>query len=412
MPFRRVVVTGVGQVSSLGVSLGDFRTALWRGSPGVRRLSKLDVPGVPEPIGADVPDFNPSEMLPGKNLATVSRGGQFGYAAAAQAFRMSGLGTLDNRAGIYVGTGFGGIFETEETYRACFSREGSRPRPTTIPTAMANAPAGFLASEFRLRGPNLTFTVACASSSHAIGEAFRVVRQGETDLMFAGGVEAPLTPIVLSAWAAMRVLAPAGTDPAASCRPFSADRKGIVVGEGSGFLILEELRSAERRGASVLAEIVGYGRNADAGHPTHPDPDGVRTCLRLALEDAGIPPSSVGYVNAHGTGTPVNDLVEAEALADVLGERPTLLVSSTKAAHGHAMGASGALEAIATVLALREGTAPPTANLAEPDPALPHLGYVRGEPAAMRTTCALSNSFAFGGNNAVLVFRAMDPLGR
>jgi 3-oxoacyl-(acyl-carrier-protein) synthase len=400
----------MGQVSSLGVTLDAFRSGVWAGRPGVRRLA-ISVPGVAEPIGADVPDFDPAAVLPAKSLG-VSRGSQFAYAAASQASRMAGLGTPDSRAGIYVGTGFGGIWETEETYRSCFSRDGGRPRPATIPTAMANAPAGFLASEFRLRGPNLTFTVACASAAHAIGEAFRVVREGEADLMFAGGVDAPLTPIVLSAWAAMRVLAPLAGDPASSCRPFSPDRKGIVLGEGAGFLVLEELRSAERRGVPALAEIVGYGRNADAGHPTHPDPAGVRACLRLALEDAGASPGAVGYVNAHGTGTAVNDLVEAEALADVLGERPTLTVSSTKAAHGHAMGASGALEAIATILALRSGTAPPTANLAEPDPALPRLAYAAGEPVPIHTTCALSNSFAFGGNNAVLVFRALDAPSR
>jgi 3-oxoacyl-(acyl-carrier-protein) synthase len=317
---------------------------------------------------------------------------------------MAGLDRADRpRGGVIVGTAFGGIVETEETYRTCLPSPGSRPRPTTIPTAMANAPASFLASEFRLKGPNLTLAVACASGTHAIGEAFRLVRDGEAELMLAGGVDAPLTPIVLAAWASMRVLAPAGSDPARACRPFSADRAGIVLGEGAAFVVLETAETARARGASPLGEIAGYGRNADAGHITHPDPEGVRACLALALRDARLEPGDVGYANAHGTGTAVNDAVEAGALASLFGE--SLLVSSTKAIHGHAMGASGALEAVATLLSLKEGRLPPTGNLVEPDPSLPPLGYIRGQDLKKDVEHALSNSFAFGGSNAVLVFR-------
>jgi len=406
MRTRRVAVTGIGQVSSLGSSLRSFADALFAGRPGVVRLSDLVVPGMADPIGARIPDFDPQRTLPGRTLATVSRTAQYAHAAAVQALGMARLERVDRpRGGVSVGTAFGGILETEETYRSCLLNPGSRPKPTTIPTAMANAPASFLASELRLKGPNLTLAVACASGSHAIGEAFRIVRSGEADLMLAGGVDAPLTPIVLAAWNAMRILAPAGSNPACACRPFSADRKGIVLGEGAAFLILETLESAHERGASILAEIAGYGRNADAGDLTHPDPEGVRACLALALEDAQTRPEDVHYVNAHGTGTPINDRVEAEALAAVLGARESLLVSSTKAVHGHAMGASGALEAVATILALQEERFPPTANLHEPDLALPRLGYIRGGEVRMKADHALSNSFAFGGNNAVLVFR-------
>jgi 3-oxoacyl-(acyl-carrier-protein) synthase len=402
---RRVVITGLGQVSSLGSTLEAFEGSLFAGRPGVRRLSRLEVPGVPDPIGANIPDFDPGRTLPGRNLGLVSLGAQYAHAAAFQAIEMAGLERAGKPGGLYVGTGFGGIHETENIYRSCFATPPGRPRPGSIPTAMANAPAGFLAAEFQLKGPNLTFSVACASATHAIGEAFRVVRSGEADLMLAGGVDAPLTPIVLAAWGAMRILAPAGPDPTTACRPFSADRSGIVVGEGAGFLVLESLEAAQERDAPILAELAGYGRNADGGHPTHPDPQGVRQCLSLALDDGGVTPHEVGYVNAHGTGTHANDSIEAEALADILGERESLLVSSTKAVHGHVMGASGAIEAIATVRALGRGRFPPTGNLLQADPALPRLGYIRGEASEADVRCALSNSFAFGGNNAVLVFR-------
>jgi 3-oxoacyl-(acyl-carrier-protein) synthase len=223
----------------------------------------------------------------------------------------------------------------------------------------------------------------------------------------AGGTDAPLTPIVLAAWNAMRVLAPAGDDPARACRPFSGDRQGIVVGEGAGFVVLESLAHAEARGARPLAEIVGYAANADAGHLTHPDRDGIRACLERALVDAQVAPARVGYVNAHGTGTGANDRTEAEALASLFGDHaPRLAISSTKAVHGHAMGASGGLEAIATVLALREGRLPPTANLRTPDPELPPLDFVPEPGRRAAVEVALSSSFAFGGNNAVLVLRS------
>ena len=399
-----VVVTGMGQVSSLGTALATFSARVLAGQAGVTRLPGLAAPGLADPIGAAIPDFDPEAWLPARLLPSVGRGAQYAHAAAVQAFAAAGLARdARRRAGVFVGTGFGGILETEETYRRCFDGTGQRPRPNSIPLAMANAPAGFLASEFRLKGPNLTLSVACASATHAIGQAFRLLRAGEVDLMLAGGCDAPLTPIVLAAWNSMRVLAPAGADPRRACRPFSRDRQGIVIGEGAGFLVLETLVHARSRGASLLAEVVGYGANADAGHITHPDLDGITTCMRLALEDARLPPSAVDYVNAHGTGTAVNDRLEAQAIAALLGARP--LVSSTKAVHGHAMGAAGGLEALATILALQEGLAPPTANLEQPDPALPPLDLVAGTARRARLEVAVSNSFAFGGNNAVIVLR-------
>jgi 3-oxoacyl-(acyl-carrier-protein) synthase len=406
---RRVVVTGVGQVSALGNDLASFAAAVFAGRSGVRRLDGMQAPGLEQPIGASVRDFDPEAWLPARALSTTPRAAQFAVAAARQAFAMAGLEVQERpRGGVFVGTGFGGIAESEETYRACFTEPGRRPRPTVIPTAMANATAGVLASELRLKGENLTYSVACSSGTHAIGQAFRRLRGGDAELVLAGGADAPLTPIVLAAWNVMRVLAPAGTDPSRACRPFSRDRQGIVVGEGAAFLVLETAEHADARGARPLAEIVGYGANADASHITHPDPAGVAECLRLGLTDAGLSPDAIGYVSAHGTGTAANDAVETGAVAEVFGPRSSrLAISSTKAIHGHAMGAGGALETVATILALTEGRIPPTAHLSEVDPALPGLDYVRDSSRAAQSEYAVKNSFAFGGNNAVLVLRRL-----
>jgi 3-oxoacyl-(acyl-carrier-protein) synthase len=384
--------------------MASFSERVFAGRPGVHRLRGLGAPGLEDPIGASLPGFDPQAWLPARVVPTTSRVAQYACAAATQAFAASGLIPSErSRGGVFVGSGFGPIAEIEETYRTCFTTPGARPRPTVIPTAMANASAALLAVQFRLRGPNLTLMVACAAGTHAIGQAFRLLRAGDADVMLAGGAEAPLTPIVLAAWNAMRVLAPAGDDPARACRPFGRDRQGLVIGEGAAFLVLETLAHAEGRGARVLGEVLGYAANADAGHITHPDAEGVRSCMAAALADAQLEPEAVGYINAHGTGTSVNDRLEAEAIASVFGAHaPRLPVSSTKAVHGHAMGASGALEAVATVLALGQGRLPPTANLTEVDPGLPALDYVTTARSAP-VEAALSNSFAFGGNNAVLV---------
>ena len=396
-------MTGLGQVSALGTDLRSFSEAVFAGRPGVVRLAGLVCPGLDDPIGAAVKGFDAAAWLPARLLSTTSRSAQFALAAARQAVAAAGLQGGPDSAGVYVGSGFGGIAETEETYRNCFARPGTRPKPSVIPMAMANAPAGLVASELQLRGPNLTLSVACSSATHAIGQALRLIREGGAEAMLAGGTDAPLTPIVLAAWNVMRVLAPAGADPARACRPFSRDRQGIVVGEGAAFLVLESLESAERRGATALAEVLGYGANADAGHVTHPDAKGIESCMALALEDAGLRPQAVSHVNAHGTGTEVNDRLEAEAIAALFGEHAArVAVSSTKAVHGHAMGASGALEAVAAVLAIVEGRVPPTANLDTTDPALPPLDFVVSSARQAPVEVALSNSFAFGGNNAVL----------
>lgn len=402
----RVVITGLGQVSAAGCTLDAFARAIFDGRSGIRRLGDLHAPGLPDPIGAALSDFDP-DRWPLAPTVPASRATRYAYAAASEAFAHAGLDRTDRRrGGVFVGTGFGGQAESEDTYRTCFEHPGTRPRPSVIPAAMANGTAGVLATELRLLGENVTLSIACASGSHAIGHAYRALQRRALDLAVAVGTDAPLTPIVMSAWNAMRVLAPSGADPATACRPFSADRGGLVLGEGAGALVLETLDHAHARGARVLAEIIGYGSNADGGHITNPSVDGVAACLVLALEDAGVLPADVGYVNTHGTATLANDRTEAEALARVFGSTArTLPISSTKPVHGHAMGASGALEAIASILALDRQLLPPTATVRTPDPALPVLDYIGDTARAAAINVALSNSFAFGGNNAVLIFR-------
>jgi 3-oxoacyl-(acyl-carrier-protein) synthase len=402
----RVVVTGLGQVSAAGPTLDLYERAVFEARSGIRRLPDLRGPGHDDPVGAALSNFDP-DRWPLRPTTPASRATRYAYAAASQAFDQARLERVERRrGGVFVGTGFGGQAESEDTYKACFETPGTRPRPSVIPAAMANGSAGVLATEFLLKGENATLAVACASGTHAIGYAYRALQRGALDVALAVGTDAPLTPIVLAAWNAMRVLAPADNDPARACRPFSADRAGLVLGEGAGALVLETAEHANARGADTLAEIMGYGANADAGHITNPSIDGVAACLELALSDAGTPLDLVGYVNAHGTGTIANDRTETEALARVFGAHGRgLLVSSTKPIHGHAMGASGALEAIATVLALERQLVPPTAGTLTVDPTLPALGYVTGEARPARFDVAMSSSFAFGGNNAVIVLR-------
>jgi 3-oxoacyl-(acyl-carrier-protein) synthase len=407
---RRVVVTGMGQVSALGLGVQPFFDRLLRGESGIASLDRVSPPGLPEPIGGAVPGWCPEMHLGPELMQTTWRTTHLAYVAAKEALASAGLDLVDRpRGGVFVGTGFGAQGSTEETYQRCFAAPGVRPRPDSIIKGMSNATAGILATEFRLLGPNLTLAAACASANHAIGHAFHLLCSGRADMMLAGGVDAPLTNIILGAWASMRLLAPAEGDPRRACRPFNRDRKGMAVSEGAAFLVLETWEAARARDAVVLAEVVGYAANADGGHITRPDPDGIRRCMRDALGDAGVSPDRVDYVSAHGTATLVNDYEESRAIWDVLGPRAQRIpVSSTKAVHGHAMGASGALEAIATIMSMRAGVIPPTAHLDEVDPELPPLDYVRGEPRERAVGYAVSNSFGFGGTNAVLVLKRGD----
>jgi 3-oxoacyl-[acyl-carrier-protein] synthase II len=345
-------------------------------------------------------------------LRMLDRVSQFALVAASQAITDSGLDFASEdreRCGVCVGTGVGGAATTDEGYRTVYGECSDRVKPYSVLAAMNNAPASWIGIEHRLAGPNLTYSTACSSSAVAIGEAALRIRHGEADVMVAGGAEAPLTFGVLRAWEAMHAVAAMdAADPGASCRPFSRNRSGLVLGEGAAIVILESLEHARRRGAPVHAELSGYGLMTDFGHVTRPCVAGQAAAMRAALASARLEPEAVGYVNAHGTGTRQNDVVETAALKEVFGARATLIpVSSTKSMHGHLLGAAGALEFVIALLCLRDGVAVPTMHLDHPDPDC-DLDYVAG--AARRGLglgAVMSNSFAFGGTNAVLVAQAV-----
>jgi 3-oxoacyl-[acyl-carrier-protein] synthase II len=407
----RVVVTGMGVVAPVGQSASDFFEGLIAARSGIRRVAPDTVP-VPNSLVAGQIDFDPSRYWPAHQSAQFDRATQFALAAVRQAFADAALALNEEqslRAGVYWGTGLGGATSIEESYRNFFAGNG-RVRPTTVVMGMNNAAAGQISIAHGLRGPVLNVSTACSSSASAIGEAYRAIRYGHADVIVAGGSEALVTLGNLSAWDAMRALAHAdAVDPSSSCKPFSANRTGLVLGEGSAALILERRDWAMRRGARIYGEIVGYGNASDAFNISKPDADGQVRAMRLALADAELAPDEIDYVNAHGTATQVGDVVETNALKQVFGNegrRPC--VSSTKALHGHLMGASGAVEMVACVMALEQRIVPPTAHLDEPDPAC-DLDYVPKEARRLEVRAAMSNSFGFGGMNAVLVARRHRP---
>jgi 3-oxoacyl-[acyl-carrier-protein] synthase II len=398
---RRVAVTGLGVVSGVGNGVPAFFDSLASARSGVRR-----VPWREDTVAA-LADFEAEAHFTRIQLGTLDRFAQFALVAAAQAVGQAGLGPgpFGPRSAVYFGSGIGGASSLEQSYRAFLS--GGRVAPMTVVLTMPNAAAAHLSLAYGVSGPTLTFAVACASAAVAIGEGFRAIRRGDIDVALVGGSEALVVPGMVAGWNSMRVLAPPCAEaPERSCRPFAADRAGLVLGEGAGVLVLESFDRAAARGAAVLAEMAGYGSTSDASHLAKPSADGQVAAIGAALADAGLPPEAIGYVNAHGTATPVGDPVETEAIKRAFGPHAArLAISSTKALHGHLLGASGAVEFIAALMALRSGTLPPTAHLERPDPQC-DLDYV---PLEARTGVALeavmSNSFAFGGSNAVLVAR-------
>ncbi len=407
--MRRVAITGLGAVSALGVGVPEFWSGLLAGRSGVRRITLFDPGSLAVPIAAEVPGYDPPRYFPAKKLDMLDRFSQFALLAAREALEDAGLKLTEaerERSGVALGTGMGGAITEDAEYLAVYGRQATRVHPFTIPRLMHNAATAQLTMEIGLRGPALAFSTACAAGSHAIGEAGEMIRTGRADVMLAGGSDAPIAFGVMKAWEAMRVLAPPPDgEPQRACRPFSADRQGLVVGEGAGVVVLEEWEHARRRGAAVHAELAGYGATADAGHITQPGVESPARAIRAALEQAGLPCERIGYVNAHGTGTRLNDSIETAILKQVFGEHARrLAVSSTKSMHGHAMGASGALELIAAVLALERAAVPPTANYTAPDPEC-DLDYVPNQARELRAEAALSNSFAFGGLNAALIVR-------
>ncbi len=401
---RRVVVTGLGVISPLGCTRDAFWEGLTRGASAIGPMTLVPEGALKFANGAEVPDFRPCDHLDGKETDLLDRFAQFALIAARQAVADSAIEftpELGERAAIVTGTSAGGQTSEDEQFRNLYRRNSPRIHPLTIPRVMSNAAASRISLEFGVTGPVYTVSTACSSSNHAIGQAFWMVRDGVAEVAIAGGSEAPFSLGFLKAWEAMRVVSPD------TCRPFSCDRRGLILGEGAAMLVLEPLECARARGARIWGEIAGFGMSSDAHHVTQPSSAGAARAIRAALADAGAAPEAFGYINAHGTGTLANDATEVEAIRSVFGAHAAkLMVSSTKSMHGHALGAAGALEAVATLLALREGVIPPTANFTQPDPAC-DLDVVPNAARAARVEWALSNSFAFGGLNAVLAFRSV-----
>lgn len=408
--MHRVVISGMGALSALGLDVESFWQSLAKGESKIGPLPE-DVGPAPEmgmsqvrfKNGASLYGYDPEIHFPRKNLNFMDRFAQYAVVAARQAVEMAGIKwteDLRERAAVVTGSCMGGRTTEEAGYWELFHHGRNRVHPLTIPLGMSNAGASHISIEFGLHGPAFNLSTACSSSSHAIGQAFWMVRSGLTPLAIAGGSEAPLFLGGLKAWEAMRVVSPD------TCRPFSLNRSGMILGEGAAMLILEPLESALSRGVQPIAEIVGFGMSADACHMTQPSSEGAARAIRAAMSDAGLAPEEIGYINAHGTGTEANDRMEVCAIRTVFeGQAERILVSSTKSMHGHTLGAAGAIEAAATALALQRGLLPPTANFTIADPDC-DLDVIPNVPRAAHVGAALSNSFAFGGLNAVLALRA------
>jgi nodulation protein E len=402
---RRVVVTGLGCLSALGQDVASLWQGLCEGRCGIGPLTRTDPGRVRHPIAGQVWDFDPLHHLEPQLAQRLDRFGQFGLLAGRQAVADAGLRfdpALGLRSAVVLGSGIGGIETLDEGFQRLYIRNINRLYPLSVPKVMLNAAVSALTMEYGIRGPAFAVSSACSSANHALIQALWLVRSGQVDLVLSGGSEACLTHGLIKAWEALRVLAPD------TCRPFCAERRGLVLGEGAGVLVLEERGHALARGAHIYAELAGGGMSADAGDLTLPDPDGAARAMRGALQDAGLDPAEVDYVNAHGTGTRANDATESRAIRAVFGAHTDrLAVSSTKSAHGHALGAAGGIEAVATVKALVAGLVPATINFGTPDPEC-DLDYVPNRPRRRALRAALSNSFAFGGLNAVLAFRHPD----
>jgi nodulation protein E len=405
MQPRRVAITGLGIISPLGLNVEESWKSLSEGRPAIGPIQAINTAALRFKNGAEVRGYDPTKYFEGGREAQLDRFAQFSVIAAREAMKNSGIELtqeMKENAAIVCGSSVGGQAAIEAGFEDLYIMARGRVHPLTIPKTMANAGACHIAMETGLCGPTYTVSTACSSANHAIGQAFRLIHYGECDFAITGGSEAMFTIGMLKSWEAMRVIAPD------TCRPFSKDRRGMVLGEGGAMMTLEPMEAAKARGAKIYGEVCGFGMTADAHHLTQPTVAGPARAMRRALREAGMAPEEVGYINAHGTGTPGNDPTESAAIREVFGAHADSIgVSSTKSMHGHALGAAGALEAIATVLALHHGILPPTANYNEPDPECT-LDYIPNTARAKRVGAALSNSFAFGGLNAVVAFRAAE----
>jgi nodulation protein E len=403
--MRRVAITGLGAICGIGRTVAEFAGSLRLGKPGIGPIESTDVSQLRFQNGAEVRGYCHQPYFDDRRADFIDRFAQFAVIAAREAVQDAGVEwtpELRETAAIVTGSCVGGQSTEDIGFQEVYKLGHNRVHPLTIPKTMSNAGASHISMEFGITGPSYTISTACSSAGHAIGQAYWMVRNGVCDVALTGGSEAPFSFGILKAWEAMRVVSPE------TCRPFSKDRRGMILGEGGAMLVLEPLERARARGARVHAEIVGFGMSADACHITQPSAEGAARAMRAALRDANLSPEQVSYINAHGTATPANDPTETAAIRATFGSHADkLAMSSTKSMHGHALGAAAALECLATVLALRDGVLPPTANYNEPDPEC-DLDVIPNQARQARVEYALSNSFAFGGLNAVLALRAAD----
>jgi nodulation protein E len=402
--MHRVVITGIGVISAIGLNRHEFWASLTEGKSGIGEFEQPEYGPIRFRNAAVVKGFRPEDHFPDKNVAFMDRFAQFSVIAAREAVAQAGIEwnpELQEGTAIITGSCIGGRIAEETGYWNLFHLNKNRVHPLTIPLGMANSGASHISMEYCIHGPTFTFSTACSSSSHAIGHAFWMVRSGAAPMAIAGGADAPIYFGHLKAWEAMRVISQD------TCRPFSIDRSGLIVGEGASMLVLESLEAALARGARPIAEIVGFGMSSDASHITQPQVEGAARAIRGAIKDAGLEPEQIGYINAHGTATEANDKMEIAAIRKVFGAAAEKLqISSTKSMHGHTMGAAGAIEAAATAFTLERGVLPPTANFTRPDPEC-DLDVIPNKARTATVECALSTSFDFGGLNAVLALRSM-----
>jgi 3-oxoacyl-[acyl-carrier-protein] synthase II len=411
---RRVVVTGMGMVSPLGTSVEKSWQELIQGKSGVARITKFDPTGFETQIAGEVKGFVPENFIDKKEIKRMDIFIQYAMAASVMAMEDSGLKITPSnadRVGVVVGAGLGGLTTIETFHKILMERGPSRISPFFIPSLIVNEAPGQISIRFGAKGPNTSAVTACATGNHNIGDAWRIIQRGDADTVIAGGVEATITPLAVSGFNAMKALSTRNQEPEKASRPFDKDRDGFVIGEGAGIIILEELSLALNRGAKIYAEIVGYGLTGDAYHITAPAPDGegAARCMQMALKDSGISPEEVDYINAHGTSTYYNDLYETLAIKTVFKEHAKkLAISSTKSMTGHLLGGAGGVESIFTILTIFDGVMPPTINYQTPDPEC-DLDYVPNQARKGPVRVALSNSFGFGGTNAVLAFKKFEP---
>ncbi len=409
---RRVVVTGLGTVASIGHDVDTFWSSLLAGRSGIDRISLFDPSEFASQIGAEVRDWDPAQHMDPKEARRNDRYTHFGYVAARQAVKDAALDMTredGDRVGVIIGSGIGGMFTYESQLKVLAERGPRKVSPFTIPSLIGNMCAGLVAIDLGARGPNFGIVSACATGTHAIGEAAHAIRRGDADVMVTGGSEAAITPFSYASFCSMKAMSTRNDSPQKACRPFDKNRDGFIMGEGSGVLVLESLEHAQARGARIYCELAGYAATCDAYHITSPDPEGkgLSLAMRRALASAGVAPEQVDYINAHGTSTPYNDKFETLAIKKVFGDYARRVpISSTKSMTGHLLGAAGGIESVIAVKTIQSGMIAPTINLEEPDPDC-DLDYVPNVARAATVRTVLSNNLGFGGQNAAIVFRAL-----